>query len=306
VTTVIVRAPAKINLGLRVGGLRSDGYHPLATVYQAIGLYDEVKARPAPRGTRTVTVTGEGSQVVPLDETNLAVRAAVALARHFEVTDGVALSIHKTIPVAGGLAGGSADAAGALLACDALWGTQASRDVLAELAAGLGSDVPFCLAGGIAVGTGRGEQLSSVLARGSYEWVLAYAETGLSTPHVYAEYDRLDDAATSGHQPGSVPQVPEALMAALRSGDPYAVGPALHNDLEPAALRLRPTLRHTLALGEEMGALATMVSGSGPTCLFLASDVAHAVDIAVALSGSGTCRLVQRASGPVPGARVVT
>jgi 4-diphosphocytidyl-2-C-methyl-D-erythritol kinase len=303
---VTVRAPAKINLGLRVGTVRGDGYHALATVYQAIGLYDEVKARPAPKGTRTVSVTGEGSQVVPLDDSNLAVRAAAALAEHFNVTDGVALSIHKSIPVAGGLAGGSADAAGALVACDGLWGTQASRDVLSSLAAGLGSDVPFCLAGGIAVGTGRGEQLSSVLARGSYEWVLAYAETGLSTPQVYAEYDRLDDAERAGHTTGSVPQVREDLMAALRSGDPYAVGPALHNDLEPAAVRLRPSLRHTLALGEELGALGTMVSGSGPTCLFLASDVAHAVDIAVALSGSGTCRLVQRASAPVPGARIVT
>jgi 4-diphosphocytidyl-2-C-methyl-D-erythritol kinase len=308
VTTVTVRAPAKINLGLRVGKvLRADGYHPLATVYQAIALYDEVKARPVSDGTLSVSVTGEGDDVVPLDATNLAVQAAAHLAKRFEVDEGVALSLHKSIAVAGGLAGGSADAAGALVACDALWGTNATRDQLLALAAELGSDVPFCLTGGTAVGTGRGEQLSPVLARGSYEWVLAYADTGLSTPQVYAEFDRLTVTATPGRAAAPTPpEVPEQLMSALRSADPYAVGMALHNDLEGAALRLRPGLRQTLALGEEMNALGSLVSGSGPTCLFLASDSDHAVDIAVALAGSGTCRLVQRASGPVHGARIVT
>jgi len=307
VTTVTVRAPAKINLGLSVGPPRPDGYHPLATVYQAVALYDEVKARPAPDGTLSVSVTGEGHDVVPLDATNLAVRAAALLAKRFDVDEGVALSIHKTIPVAGGLAGGSTDAAGALVACDALWGTQATRDDLLALASELGSDVPFCLVGGIAVGTGRGDQLSSVLARGSYEWVLAYAATGLSTPQVYAELDRvaIGPGVRADAAPGA-PEVAEPLMAALRSGDPYAVGLALHNDLEAPALRLRPGLRRTLDLGRELDALGSMVSGSGPTCLFLASGEDHAVDLAVGLSSSGTCRLVQRASGPVHGARLVT
>jgi 4-diphosphocytidyl-2-C-methyl-D-erythritol kinase len=276
-------------------------------VYSAIGLYDEVKARPADDGSFSVTVTGEGDDVVPLDSTNLAVQAAVLLAKRFEVDEGVALSIHKSIAVAGGLAGGSADAAGALVACDALWGTNASREDLLALARELGSDVPFCLVGGLAVGTGRGEQLSPVLARGSYEWVLAYADTGLSTAQVYAEFDRLTVTTASGEPAEQAPpEVPEQLMAALRSGDPYAVGTALHNDLEAPALRLRPALRHTLALGEEVNALGSILSGSGPTCLFLASDPDHAVDIAVALAGSGTCRLVQRATGPVHGARLVT
>jgi len=300
---VTARAPAKINLGLRVGAPGSDGYHPLATVYQAIALYDEVKARPSPDGTITVAVTGEGRDVVPLDQTNLAVRAAEMLANRFAVHSGVALSIHKTIAVAGGLAGGSADAAGALLACDALWGTNATRDELVTLATSLGSDVPFCLTGGMAVGTGRGEQLTSVLARGTYEWVLAFADTGLSTPAVYAEYDRLGPDHDAN---APAPVVSEPLMTALRSGDPYAVGRALHNDLQRAALRLRPALRHTLALGDELKALGTLISGSGPTCVFLAADEDHAVDIAVGLASSGTCRLVQRASGPVHGARLVT
>jgi 4-diphosphocytidyl-2-C-methyl-D-erythritol kinase len=299
--TVTVRTPAKINLGLSVGGPGQDGWHPVATIYQAVSLYDEVKARPADDGIFTITVTGEGHDVVPLGDDNLAVKAARLLAKEAEVDNGVALSIHKTIAVAGGLAGGSTDAAGALVACDALWGTNASRDDLWSLAGELGADVPFCLTGGIAVGTGRGENISPVLARGGYEWVLAYADGGLPTPEVYAELDKI-----RGDGEVAEPAVPEDLMTALRSGDPYAVGPALHNDLEPAALRLRPALRRTLALGEEYGALGTLVSGSGPTCLFLASDEDHAVDIAVALSGSGMCRSVQRASGPVPGARLIT
>lgn len=299
--TVTVRTPAKINLGLSVGAPAPDSWHPVATIYQAVSLYDEVKARPADDGDFTITVTGEGQDVVPLGDDNLAVKAARLLAKEAEIDSGVALSIHKTIAVAGGLAGGSTDAAGALVACDALWGTNATRDDLWRLAGELGADVPFCLTGGIAVGTGRGENISPVLARGSYEWVLAYAEGGLPTPDVYAELDKI-----RGDDEVAEPAVPDDLMTALRSGDPYAVGPALHNDLEPAALRLRPALRRTMSLGEEYGALGTLISGSGPTCLFLASDEDHAVDIAVALSSSGMCRSVQRASGPVPGARLIT
>lgn len=300
-TTVTVRTPAKINLGLSVGTPRPDGYHPLATVYQAISLYDEVKARPAEPGEFTITVTGEGQDDVPLDDTNLAVQAAQLLAKRAQTNEGAALSIHKLIAVAGGLAGGSSDAAAALLACDALWGLHSSRDELVGLAAELGSDVPFCLSGGNALGTGRGEAVSSVLARGSYEWVLAYAATGLSTPQVFAEFDRLDAARAPDE-----PEVAEPLMTALRSGDPYAVGMALHNDLQPAAVRLRPALRRTLEFGDEFGALGSTIAGSGPTCLFLAADSEHAIDLAVALSSSGMCRSVQRATGPVAGARIVT
>jgi 4-diphosphocytidyl-2-C-methyl-D-erythritol kinase len=305
-TTVTVRTPAKINLGLNVGAPGPDGYHPVATVYQAISLYDEVRARPADDGLFTITVTGEGHDVVPLGETNLAVQAAMLLAKTFQVEAGAALSVHKTIAVAGGLAGGSTDAAGALVACDALWGTSATRDDLWQLATKLGADVPFCLTGGIAIGTGRGEHISPVLARGAYEWVLAYAGTSLSTPEVYAELDKARGESSPVEQPVEEPAVPEVLMTALRAGDPYAVGEALHNDLQVPALRLRPALRRTLDLGEEYGALGSMVSGSGPTCLFLAADEDHAVDLAVALSSSGLCRSVQRASGPVSGARLVT
>jgi len=301
---ITVRTPAKVNLGLSVGPVDAQGYHRIATVYHAISLYDEVKARPSDTvGDISVTVTGEGARQVPTDDSNLAVQAARRLAKAYDVASGVALSVHKTIAVAGGMAGGSSDAAATLVACDALWGTGASREDLLAIAAEIGSDVPFCLFGGTAIGTGRGQTLSSVLSRGSYEWVLGYADGGLSTPAVYAELDRMraDSRARI-----VAPAIPEELMAALRSGDPYAVGPAMHNDLQAAAMRLRPALRRTLELGEEYGSLGSLVTGSGPTCLFLASDADHAVDLAVALSGSGLCSTVQRATGPVPGARIVT
>jgi len=212
----------------------------------------------------------------------------------------VALHITKGIPVAGGMAGGSADAAAALVACDALWGTGLSRAELAELAVGLGSDVPFSLLGGTAMGTGRGEVLAPVLARGRFEWVAALAEDGLSTPAVYRELDRL-----RGGRAVPEPRVSDGLMAALRAGDADELGRAMRNDLQDAACALRPVLRQTLDTGREAGALGAMVSGSGPTVVFLARSPEHAIDIAVALSATGTCRAVKRAHGPVGGARVV-
>lgn len=298
--TATARTPAKINLALKVGPLRPDGFHSLATVYQAVSLYDEVRAHPAARGQFTVAVTGEGAGVVPLDDGNLAIRAAKLLAKKYGVTEGVDLHINKTIAVAGGLAGGSTDAAGALVACNELWGVGASREDLLGFAALLGSDVPFCLVGGNAIGTGRGEITSPVLARGSYEWVLAYSDRGLSTPSVFATFEELSGDVVDE------PEVPADLMTALRSGDPYQVGQCLTNDLAESAIRLCPSINQTLEVGEECGALGAIVSGSGPTCIFLAGDDAHAIDIAVALASSGTCRTVQRATGPVGGARLIT
>jgi 4-diphosphocytidyl-2-C-methyl-D-erythritol kinase len=300
---VTVRVPAKVNLQLSVGPRRTDGYHDLATVFQAISLHDEVIARPADAITVTVEGVGTATDVsgVPTDGTNLAVRAARALAARAGISDGVALRIRKAIPVAGGMAGGSADAAAALLACDALWGTGLSRADLDELAAGLGADVPFGLLGNTALGVARGDRLSEVLGRGAFHWVLAVDTEGLSTAAVYAECDRLRGAA----------EVPEpvadpALMSALRAGDAAALGRALSNDLEAAALSLRPSLARTLAAGRELGVLGAMVSGSGPTCAFLVADAGAALDVAVGLSALGVCRDVRRATGPVPGARVIT
>lgn len=299
-TSVTARAPAKINLELSVGAVRRDGFHEVATAYHAVSLYDEVTVAPAEQLAVTITGgTGVRIDDVPRDGTNLAAAAAVALARRVGIEPAVHLHIAKGVPVAGGMAGGSADAAAALVACDALWETGLSRPDLAEVAAGIGSDVPFSLVGGTALGLGRGEVLTPVLARGRFEWVVALADGGLSTPAVYAACDRL-----RSDQVRPEPRVSDALMAALRAGDAAGLGTALRNDLQDAAVSLRPGLRQTLATGQEAGALGSMVSGSGPSVVFLARDPEHAIDIAVALSASGTCRAVKRAHGPVGGARL--
>ncbi len=293
-----VRVPAKVNLQLVVGSGRADGFHDLATVYHAVSLFDDVTALPGDH--LTVSVEGEGAESVPTDDSNLAVVAARVLADHMGIEPHAHLHVHKAIPVAAGMAGGSADAAGALLALDRLWDARLDRDELVELAAGVGSDVPFALVGHTAMGLGRGEKLTPVLARGHFHWVLAFAETGLSTPEVYGELDRLRSESVLPE-----PRVSDSLMSALRAGDAVALGAALANDLQRAAVSLRPGLAMTLDVGDEYGALGAFVSGSGPTCAFLARDEEHALDLAVALTGSGTCRTVTSAVGPVGGARVV-
>ncbi|NRQ48248.1 4-(cytidine 5'-diphospho)-2-C-methyl-D-erythritol kinase [Aeromicrobium stalagmiti] len=299
-----VRVPAKINLCLGVGPVRDDGYHPLATVYQAVDLHDEVRATSRDDGEITVTVHSDLDAksevaIVPEDADNLAVKAARLLQERTGVTLGADLAIRKVIPVAGGMAGGSADAAASLVACNEAWGTGLSRSSLEQLAARLGSDVPFLLHGGNAIGGGRGETISPVLARGSYHWVFAMAHEGLSTAAVYAEFDRLNEGATVPE-----PVVPDALLAALRAGDAEALGDALSNDLTEAALSLRPELEDTLSIGIEAGALGAILSGSGPTALFLASDDQHSLDIAFALSSAAGCADVVQSRGPVHGARL--
>jgi 4-diphosphocytidyl-2-C-methyl-D-erythritol kinase len=296
---VTVRVPAKVNLELRVGAPRADGYHELATVFHAVGLFDEVQATPAETGIG-ITVEGSQAELVPLDGTNLAVRAAALVAEHVGIDDGVHLHVRKGIPVAGGMAGGSADAAAALLACDAVWRTGLSRDDLHALAAELGSDVPFALLGGTAIGTGRGERLTPALARGEYHWVVALADHGLPTPEVYGEIDRLR-AGTDVPEP----RVSDELMQALRAGDAPALGEALANDLQRAACALDPGLERTLAVGRQAGALGGVVSGSGPSVVFLTNGPEHALDVAVALTASGVAAGVRRTVGPVAGARIV-
>ncbi|MEU8585344.1 4-(cytidine 5'-diphospho)-2-C-methyl-D-erythritol kinase [Streptomyces abikoensis] len=296
--SVTVRVPAKVNVQLAVGPLRPDGFHDLANVFLAVGLYDEVTVTPADE--LRVTCSGPDAAQVPLDRTNLAARAALALAARHGREANVHIHIDKDIPVAGGMAGGSADGAGALLACDALWGTGASREELLEICAELGSDVPFSLVGGAALGRGRGELLTPLEAGGTFSWVFAVADGGLSTPAVYAECDRL-----RGSTPVPDPEPSAALLAALRTGDATALAAAVSNDLQPAAVSLRPSLAATLTAGEEAGALAAMVSGSGPTTAFLTAGEAEAEKVAEALRSSGTCRAVRVTSGPAPGATVV-
>jgi 4-diphosphocytidyl-2-C-methyl-D-erythritol kinase len=297
--SVVVRVPAKVNVQLAVGAARADGFHDLANVFLAVGLYDEVTVTPSPGGVR-VTCDGSDTDQVPLDRTNLAARAAEALAARYGLAPDVHLHIAKDIPVAGGMAGGSADGAGALLACDALWGTGASREELLDICAELGSDVPFSLVGGAALGTGRGEKLRPLEVGGTFHWVFAMAERGLSTPAVFREFDRLGEGTDIPEPVASQP-----LLDALAKGDPDALAAAVSNDLQPAALSLFPELADTLAAGLAAGALTALVSGSGPTTAFLARDAESAVKVADTLRTSGTCRAVRTAAGPAQGATVV-
>ncbi|MFD0556850.1 4-diphosphocytidyl-2-C-methyl-D-erythritol kinase [Stackebrandtia endophytica] len=295
---VRVRVPAKINLHLGVGDRRPDGFHDLTTVYQAVSLYDEVIAEPA--GHWSAEVTGEGAGVLPVDERNLAVRAALLLANRAGVPAAVRLRLHKRIPLAGGLAGGSADAAGTLLACARLWELDLTRDELVEIAADLGSDVPFCLLGSVALGTGHGERVEPVDAVGQYHWVVAVADGELSTPAVYGEVDRLRDNGIGRYHD----EVAPLLSVLAAGGDADRLGPLLHNDMAEAAVSLRPGLAEVLAAGASDGAVATLVSGSGPTVLYLARDEHHGHALAARLRLRGLARQIHYVTGPVAGAVV--
>lgn len=297
---VRVRAPGKVNLSLRVGARQHDGYHPLATVFQAVSVYEEVVA--APHDGLLVTVSGPQASGVPTDGSNLAARAARLLAERTGVEPDVHLHLVKGVPVAGGMAGGSADAAAALVACDALWSTGLSREDLAHLAAALGSDVPFLLAGHTAVGAGRGDLLTPALTRGEFHWAFAVRDQGLSTAAVYAAYDERH-RDTPPPAPSDADDVP--LMQALLAGDAAALGQALHNDLQDAALDLAPDLAEPLQVARDAGALGVVVSGSGPTVAALARNRQHALVIAAAFTAAGVADRVLTAVGPVPGARVV-
>jgi 4-diphosphocytidyl-2-C-methyl-D-erythritol kinase len=318
-----------------VGPPRADGYHDLVTVFHAVSLFDQVTVEPA--GDDKVTVTGEGADRVPADQDNLALRAIVALRAAVRDRDTGAGAVHvtiaKRIPVAAGLAGGSADAAAALVACNELWAAGLTQQQLRGIGATVGSDVAFALLGGTAVGRGRGEQLTPALAPATqYHWVLAFADGQLSTPAVYAALDRLrasqggsgsqresqreSQGGARGRSSGGTrrvaspgqgqPDLDAALMSALRSGEAARVGQRLSNDLQAAAVSLFPALRKTLTAGLELGAIGALVAGSGPTCVFLAANAERALELAVSLSGAGVCRSVARVSGPVPGAAVVS
>ena len=297
---VTVRAPAKINLHLGVGARRKDGFHPLVTVYQAVGLCDDVTVERSPGWTLSVTVPDwMDEDAVPVTGDNLVDRAAVLLADHHGVDRHAAVSIAKTIPVAGGMAGGSADAAAALVALDRLWGLDTTDEDLLRLAAALGSDVPFALLGGTALGTGRGEIVEPVADASTWWWVVVPSAEGLSTPAVYQRFDELNP------DPSLEPRSADHLLEAVASGDVDALAATLHNDLQPAALDLRPDLADLLELGERSGALRGLVSGSGPTCVFLTLDADDARGVAGEIVAAGH-EVVLVSNGPVAGAHVVT
>jgi 4-diphosphocytidyl-2-C-methyl-D-erythritol kinase len=220
--------------------------------------------------------------------------------KNYDLPEDLVIKLKKEIPVAGGMAGGSADAAGVIVGLDSLFELGLSRDVMESVGSKIGSDVPFSICGGVAIGTGRGDQITPALAKGSYNWVLALSGQGLATPSVYQECDRLREGLSI-----APPVVSEPLMQALRAGDAKALGKALTNELQPAACSLRPALRLVLDVGVDYGALGGIVSGSGPTVAFLVSDDEHAMDLTVALSSSGVVSSVVRASGPTNGARII-
>lgn len=300
---VTVRVPAKINLSLSVGELDElESYHDLDTVFHAVDVYDEVTVRRA----SSWSVSTPGYDEIPAGPDNLALAAAQRLHQHLSNLGGdhdcgpVTIEIAKQIPVAGGMAGGSADAAATLVACNQLWDAGLDKQELSEVAAQIGSDVPFALLGGTAVGAGRGDELSPVLTRMALHWVLALAEVGLSTPVVFAELDRLRALGRPVRSAGV-----DRMVTALRSGDVNEVADALDNDLQAAAISLHPELRRTVRAGTAGGALGAIVSGSGPTVALLCADAAHAGHVAAHMAGTGTCRAVRIATGPVPGARVL-
>lgn len=302
-SVVHVRAPGKINVFLRVGALMPDGYHDVATAYQAVSLYEEVFAYPA--DDFSVSFTGSiNTEELVTDGSNLAMKAARLLARRAHFRGGVRLEISKNIPIAGGMGGGSADAAATLLACDTLWGTDVGREELLDMSSQLGADVPFAFTGGTAIGTERGDQLSPALAQGTFHWVLVFADFGSSTPEVYRELDRHRNRHPHDIFPPVLrPHVEVDVLHALRVGDPQMLAAALHNDLQAPALHIAPRLAEVLELGESHGALSGIVSGSGPTLAFLAADLENAMDIQSALGALGHHAV--HVTGPVHGARLV-
>ena len=299
--SVTVKVPAKVNLQLSVGPRESDGYHNLVTVFQAVSIFDEVTLTKSHEGSGvTIAVTGDQTHGVPEDGSNLAVKAVQLIAEKFGFAADVHIEVKKSIPVAGGMAGGSADAAATLVGMDALFKLEVTREELLALGSELGSDVPFLILGGTAIGTGRGDQLTAALSRGTSHWVFALSTVGLSTPAVYSECDRM-----RAEREIAAPKVSDALMQALLAADPEAVGESLLNDLQSAASSLRPALTLILEVGRDYGALGAIVSGSGPTVAFLVADEESGLDLAVALTASGVVGSVARATGPVPGARVI-
>jgi 4-diphosphocytidyl-2-C-methyl-D-erythritol kinase len=296
---ITVRAAAKVNLRLAVGPPRADGFHPLLTIYQAISLYDDVTVSEADAWSVTVEPTGDlDCSGAPLDESNIAIRAGRLLGGHHGIERTAAIRIAKGIPVAGGLAGGSADAAASLVALDRLWELDTSDEDLLRLAAQLGSDVPFALIGGTALGTGRGEVVEPIEDPGTWWWVVVPNATGMSTPEVYREFDRLNPDLRS-----HVHLRVHDMTGILRARDFRLLGRNLENDLQAAALSLRPDLDQTDTDLFELGAYR-LLSGSGPTFLGLVETQERAHEVRQQMLDRGY-RGIQVATGPVAGAHLV-
>ena len=318
---VSVSAPGKVNLFLALGAARPDGYHPLNTVFAQIGLSETVTVSALQALTTTAPQPGSAPAAqpdsapaaqpdsvpaaqtgsprielaltrpdnnVPLDHTNLAYRAAQAVAQQAAQrgldTPDVHILLDKAVPVAGGMAGGSADAAATLKACNEFWRVGLSLEELAQLGAQLGADVPFGLYGGVALGTGRGDLIEPLKAApGPYYWTFALQDKGLSTAAVFKHFDATVQAPPAADMP------PEQLLAALEAGDVAEVSRHIRNDLQATAIELRPELGQLIDLAERAGALAAMVSGSGPTVAALSSSRAAAERVALCWSLTPFC-----------------
>lgn len=324
---VSVSAPGKVNLFLALGAARPDGYHPLNTIFAQIGLSETVTVSPlkslattAPQPASTAPVSSASSAPalaapaaqsdsapaaqtggprielaltrpdsnVPLDHTNLAYRAAQAVAQQAAqrglATPDVHILLDKAVPVAGGMAGGSADAAATLKACNEFWQVGLSLEELAHLGAQLGADVPFGLYGGVALGTGRGDLIEPLKAApGPYYWTFALQDEGLSTAAVFKHFDATVQAPPAADMP------PEQLLAALEAGDVAEVSRHIRNDLQATAIDLRPELGQLIDLAKKAGALAAMVSGSGPTVAALSASRAVAERVALCWSLTPFC-----------------
>jgi 4-diphosphocytidyl-2-C-methyl-D-erythritol kinase len=288
---VVATAPGKINIFFKVGALKNDGYHDVLSVYQALDLRETVSVASAQDWRVEVSgeISAEQIAAVPTGEDNLVVRAAKSIAQlaGLENPHPINFEIIKNVPVAGGMGGGSADAAAALLAVNELWCTQVDYQALLNSAAELGADIPFALLGGTAIGVGKGDELETIDGVQKLHWVLVPMDAGLSTPRVYA---KLDEIRTSrGEDPEKVvtPIKPRELISALQVGDAREVAKHLHNDLQEAAVALMPELSVTMQAGLAAGALAAMVSGSGPTVAMLAESEEAAESIANQLSFDG-------------------
>lgn len=309
-------APGKVNMSLRVGPRRDDGYHDVATLYFAVSLHEEVTAAPRRDSAITVSLSErsaftevqqqvQGETVtasIPLDERNLAHQAAQKLRERLGITSGVDLTITKNVPVAGGMGGGSADAAAALVACSALWGAGLSKEQLAEVGAELGADVPFAILGGAAVGQGVGDELSPLLTRGELHLVIVPANTGLSTPEIYQELDTMrEEAGVTAEEP----ELDADLVRAVCTADAEMVATLMTNELQAPAVRKIPSLDRMMDAGLLEGAMQGMVSGSGPTVVFLTRDAAAAGQLATSLEERTDVWAIP-VTGPAPGARLLT
>lgn len=297
---VSVRVPAKINLQLAVGPLDAAGYHEIATIFQAVSLYDEVTVSKVKPGSEHLSISGEGADDLPVNQNNLAFKAIREIAKYVEHPINARIHIDKSIPIAGGMAGGSADAAAVLIAVNQLWQLNLTSEQLTTIASEIGSDVAFLLFGHTQMGLGRGERLNPVLTRGELNWVIATSSGGLATGEVYKTCDTLREGKETVE-----PVINNELIKALAAGEVKKVASNLSNDLQEAALKLKPELKNLLKAGEDFGAIGSLVSGSGPTCIFLIENKKAAENLVIDLAGSGLAKNVFLASGPVAGAKII-